>query len=216
MRVLGVVVVDRRPLDRATEVALHACHQLTDVVREVEIASVLWGHDEPELVPLAQARLLEGLAGHGPLGAVEHAGRAVLLDSVALDVPQVPRGRLGAATSELLQMRFDDDTPRVGPRAEASDGRELRRRPGAEAPVTPTHQRRNAKGARGHPVAPAIGPAEPRSKVVQSVVRVIWLAHHELPSPTARLRRGCASKARAGRATRGLQRSRKSLDIFMG
>src|SRR5271154_5394197 len=96
MRVLGVVVVDGRPLDGSTEVALDAHHQLADVVREVEIARIFRGHDEPELVTLAQARLLEDLAGHGPLGAVEHARRAVLFDAVSLDVPQVPGSRLGA------------------------------------------------------------------------------------------------------------------------
>ena len=147
------MVVDGRPLDGATEVALDAHHQLADVAREVEIARVFRGHDEPELVPLTQARLLEGLAGRGRLGAVEHARRAVLLDAVALDVPQVPGGRLGAVPSELLHVRFDDDAARVVPRTEASGGRELRRRPGAEAPVTTAHERRDAKWARGHPIA---------------------------------------------------------------
>ena len=72
---------------------------------------------------LAEARLLEGLAGRGALGAVEHAPRAVLLDAVALDVPQVPGGRLGAVTSEPLQMRFDYDSAAVVSRTEASGGR---------------------------------------------------------------------------------------------
>src|ERR1019366_1693801 len=87
MRVVGVVVVDRGPLEGPSEVDLDALHQLPDVVGEVEIAGVFRRHDEPELVALAEARLLEGLAGRGALGAVEHAPRAVLLDAVALDVP---------------------------------------------------------------------------------------------------------------------------------
>ena len=102
MRVLCVVVVDRRPLEGPSEVALDTLHQLPDVVGEVEIARVFRRHDEPELVPLAQARLLEALAGRGALGAVERARRAVLLDAVALDVPKVSGGRLGAVPSELL------------------------------------------------------------------------------------------------------------------
>jgi hypothetical protein len=97
-------------------------------------------------------------------------------------------------------VRFDDDAPRVGPRAEASGGRELRRGSGAKAPVTPAHEPRDAKWARGDPFARAIGPTDPRSKVAQSIVRLIRLAHHQLPSPTARLRRGRAAKSRTGRA----------------
>ncbi len=147
MRVVGVVVIDRRPLDGAPKVGLDTLHQVTDVDREIEIPRVLRRHDEPELVPLADARLLERLAGHGALGAVEDAWRAVLLDAVALDVLQVPRRRLGAVPSKLLHVGFDDDAARALPRTEAGGRREARRAVAAEAPVSTAHERRDAKGS---------------------------------------------------------------------
>src|ERR1700677_1313153 len=87
--VARVVVVDRRPFELAPEVALHSGHQALDVVGEVEFRGVLRRHDEPELMPLAGPGLLERLDARRPRGRVEPALRAVLLDPVALDVPQV-------------------------------------------------------------------------------------------------------------------------------
>ena len=109
MRVLGVSWwLTPPPTRRPSEVALDALHQLPDVVGEVDIAPIFRRHDEPELVPLAEARLLEGLAGRGALAAVKHARRPVLLDAVALDVPKVSGGRVGAVPSELLHVRVDE------------------------------------------------------------------------------------------------------------
>jgi hypothetical protein len=152
-------------------------HQLPDVVGEVEIARVFWRHDEPELVPLAEARLLEGLTGHGALGAVEHAGRAVLLDTVAFDVSKVPRSRLRAMATQLLHVRFDDDPAGARPRTEAGGWREPRLRLAAELPVTSAHEPRDAKRARGDAFARAIGPADPRSEGFEIVVGVVASAH---------------------------------------
>jgi hypothetical protein len=129
-------MVDGRPLDGAAEVTLDAHHELADVAREVEIARIFRRYDEPKLMPLAHARLLEDLARHGPFGTVEPARRAVLLDALSLDVPQVPRGRLGAVTSELLQVRFDDDSPGVVARTKAGGRGQARHRLGTEATVT--------------------------------------------------------------------------------
>ena len=67
---------------------------------------------------------------HRPLGAVEHARRAVLLDAVALDVPQVPGGRLGAVASQLVHVRLDDDAPSVVSRTEPGRRRQLHLPPG--------------------------------------------------------------------------------------
>jgi hypothetical protein len=215
MRMLGVVVVNGRPLHGAAEVALDAPRQLADVAREIEIARIFGRYDEPELVPLAQARLLEDLSRHGPFSTVESTGRAVLLDAVTLDVPQVPRSRLGAVCSELLQVRFDDYAASVLPRAEAGGRRELRRRPAAAPPVTLAHERRDSKGARGHPIAPARAPAKPRPQLPQPLVGAIRLAHHHAPSPPALLGADAAPPARSRRAANRLQRSRKSFAVLM-
>ena len=96
MRVARVVVVDRRPLDLAPEVLLDLAHEAPHVGGEVQLARILGRHDEPKLVLLAKARLFERPPPHRSLGPVERALGAVLLDAVALDVPQVQRGGLGA------------------------------------------------------------------------------------------------------------------------
>jgi hypothetical protein len=66
-------------------------------------------------VRLAQARLFERPAAHGSVGAVEHALGAVLLNAVALDVPEVQRRGLGAVRRQPHHARLDDDAARVGP-----------------------------------------------------------------------------------------------------
>jgi hypothetical protein len=180
--VVGVVVVDRRPLDVAPEIALDALHQLPDVVGEVEIARVFRRHDEPELVALAEARLLEGLARRAARGTVEHTRRAVLLHAVALDVPKVSGSRLGAVASEHVHVRFDDDPTGILPRTEAG-GRGKARRPAAtKAPMPSAHARRDAKGARGDAFARAIGPAEPRAEFVALVVVELGAVAHRKTS----------------------------------
>src|SRR5437868_4444640 len=44
----------------------------------------------------------------------------VLLDAIALDVPQVPGAGLRAVTRDELHVRFDDDAAGVGSRPEAA------------------------------------------------------------------------------------------------
>ncbi len=174
--------------DGPSEVGLDALHQLPDVAREVEIASVFRRHDESELVPLAEARLLEGLASRGALGTIEPTGRAVPFDAVALDVPQVPGSRLRAVPSELLHVRLDDNAAGAVPRTEAGGRRESRCPFAAEAPMTSTHERRDAKGARGDPLAGAITPADPRSEGVELVVGIAAVAHRKTRLHAARRR----------------------------
>ena len=69
VRVLGVVVVDRRPLDFATEVPLELRHQAPHVDGEIELGAVLRRDDETKLVLLAGARLLEGPRANRPLAS---------------------------------------------------------------------------------------------------------------------------------------------------
>jgi hypothetical protein len=176
VRVLGIVVIDRRPFDGPSEVALDAVHQLAHVVGEVEVACVLRRDDEAELMAFVQARLLERLPRDGTLGSVEHARRAVLLDAVPLDVPKVPGRRLRAVPSELLDVRLDDDAAGVRPRAKARTAGQPRRL-GTQAPVTAAHERRDAHRARGDPFARAIGATDARSKGTELLVGVVPVAH---------------------------------------
>jgi hypothetical protein len=59
--IVGVVVVNRSPLELATEVPLDPGHQAPHVLGEIEIVGILRGDDDAKLMPLSMARLLEGL-----------------------------------------------------------------------------------------------------------------------------------------------------------
>ncbi len=86
---IRIVVVDGAPFELAPEVARDAGHEPANVVSELELARILGRDDEPELMLLAGARLFEGARSHRAFGPVEHTFRSILLDAVALDVPQV-------------------------------------------------------------------------------------------------------------------------------
>src|ERR1019366_6622903 len=149
VRVGRVVVVHRGPFELAPEVALDRGHQPPDVVGEVELAGVLGRHDDPELMSLAATRLVERLDTRRPLGRVEPALRAVLLDPVALDVAQVQCRGLGAPRAHPRHVRLDDhpagSLPRPRnrhPRARATD-----LAPGAPGPAARRAEQGVAKGA---------------------------------------------------------------------
>ncbi len=122
---LGVVVIDRGPLELAIDVALDRGHEAPHVRGQIELAAVLGRDDEPELVLLVEPWLLEGLGARPALGVVQHALGAVLLDAVALDVAQVHGGGFGTGRVQPEHMRLDDDAPGAG--AEPSDRRTRRR-----------------------------------------------------------------------------------------
>src|SRR5262249_32264404 len=74
MRVLGVPVVNRYPLEPAPEITLRQRHQVSGKGLEVgQLGRVVWRYDEPEMMPVALAPLSEGaMVGVIPLG-IEHA-----------------------------------------------------------------------------------------------------------------------------------------------
>ena len=76
MRVLGVPVVNRHPVQLGPEVALRLRHQVPGQGFEVgQLGRVVRRYDEPEMMPVALAPLCEGaMVGVIPLG-IEHATR---------------------------------------------------------------------------------------------------------------------------------------------
>src|SRR5215510_2758208 len=74
MRVLGVPVVNRYPLEPAPEITLRLRHQVSGKGLEVgQLGRVVRGYDEPEMMPVALAPRCEGtVVGVIPLG-IEHA-----------------------------------------------------------------------------------------------------------------------------------------------
>jgi hypothetical protein len=108
-----VVVVDCGPLESAPHVLLDRRHPSPHEVGELELPRILRRHDQTELMLLPAPWLLERLGPRRAVPGVEDPGRSVLLDPVALDVPQVQRGRLGAPERQARHVRLDRHAPRV-------------------------------------------------------------------------------------------------------
>ena len=159
---VGIEVIDGQPLELAIEIALDPSHEAPDVRSEIELRGVFRGQDEPKLVALPGTRLLEGLDASRPVGRVRHALGAVLLNTVALDVPQVQRRRLRAAGTQARDVHLDDRPARTRIRSRHGDARArdspLRR---AGAPRTSsTKVRRETSFFRREAPVLALGPSE--------------------------------------------------------
>src|SRR5579871_5508700 len=105
---LGVVVVDGGPHERAPEVLLHLRDQGPSERLEVDFAGLLGADDEAELALLAMNRLSERLAIESLAGAVELARGAVALDAVAFEIGEVAGGGKAAVSCHRDVVRFDE------------------------------------------------------------------------------------------------------------
>ncbi len=121
VRVVGVPVVDRDPVELRAEVRFHAGHQVARVALEVaDLGRVLGRDDEPELVPVAfDARLERLRVGDVPRRGVGLARLAFAGDAVALDVAEVGAGRARRGLGVNHQPRLDHHTPGSRPEAAA-------------------------------------------------------------------------------------------------
>ena len=60
MRIVGIPVIDRHPVQLRAEVPFHLTHQLAGECLEVHhFGSVLWRDDESEMMPVVLAALAE-------------------------------------------------------------------------------------------------------------------------------------------------------------
>jgi hypothetical protein len=89
---------------------------------------------------LAHARLLECLAAARPASVIRNAFRAVFLNTVTLDVPQVQLGSLRAASRKPHDAGLDDDTPSATQTSAKITGASW---VPSVAPVTTAHQRQD-------------------------------------------------------------------------
>lgn len=117
VRVGGVEVIDRDPVEPGSEIALDLSHQITGEGAEVgELGAVLGGNDQPELTRVTPRAIEKGAAiGAVRRGGVELAGGTLTGDAVPLEVAQMHRRR-AAPGPHLHIARLDDDTARSGPR----------------------------------------------------------------------------------------------------
>ena len=125
VRVVGVPVIHRHPLQPRTKISLHAVHQVPCVGAQVfQLRTVLGRDDEAEMVPVIGAAFLEGVEVGGiRLRSVGLARLAITAHAVALDVAQVLGERLRAGLALIHQQRLDDHAPRHGRQLRAGEAR---------------------------------------------------------------------------------------------
>jgi hypothetical protein len=111
MRIVGVPVVHRDPIEPGAEIVLGIGHQLPGEAAQIlQFGSVLGRHDEAKMVPVVAAAFGEGPLV-GVVGAgIEHAGvGAVTGNAVALQVGDVGRQRCRPETAMADDPARDDD-----------------------------------------------------------------------------------------------------------
>ena len=98
VRVSGVVVIDRDPVELGAEIGLHRLHQVAGGLPQVsQLDAFLGGHDESELVAVVAAPVEEGAAViYVALGGIDLSLLAAAVDAIALQIAQVGVHRLGA------------------------------------------------------------------------------------------------------------------------
>lgn len=133
VRVVGVPVIDRHPIQPRAQVGFHAVHQMPGIgAQVVQFRAVFRGNDEAEMVPVVLAAFLEGIeVGFVGLRPVGTARLAIAARAVALDVAQVFGERLRAGVALIDQQRLDGHAPPHGRQLRAG---EARRRVAASKP----------------------------------------------------------------------------------
>ncbi|MCY1298096.1 hypothetical protein D9M70_475660 [compost metagenome] len=127
VRVVGIPMIHRHPVQARAQVGFHAPHQVPGVgAQVVQLGTVFWRDDEAEMVPVVLAALLEctkvGLVRLRPIGPPR---LAIAAGAVALDVAQVLGQRPWAGLALVDQQGLDSHSAREWCE---QDARETRRR----------------------------------------------------------------------------------------
>ena len=115
MRLVGVPMIDRNPVDGCAEILARAGHQIAGERAQVgHLGRVLGRYDKAEMVPVIRAALGEGRHVGGVAARIEQAGvRAVPGYAVALQIAEMLDERCRAETRPALShdAGLDDDAP---------------------------------------------------------------------------------------------------------
>jgi hypothetical protein len=161
VRVVGVPVIDRHPIQPRAQVGFHAAHQVPGVgAQVVQLGAILGRDDEAEMVPVVGAAFLEGVeVGFVGLRPVGSARLAVAAHAVALDVAQVLGERLRAGPllvdQQVLMVTRRDMGVSFAPAKRAAVWPRPRREPGrwpvlaAASRCRTAHRRLAAAGLAG-------------------------------------------------------------------
>src|SRR5579871_317512 len=109
VRVVGVVVVHRRPNELAPGVSFDLRHELPGEFRQVDLRPILGRDDETKLALLVRHGWAKSLRAEFLIGAVQSTGRPVALDPVPLQVGQVPCRELSPVRGRRRHVPCLDD-----------------------------------------------------------------------------------------------------------
>ena len=162
VRVAGVVVIDRDPVELGPEVGFHLLHQIAGGLARIgQLRAVLGRDDEAELMAVLAAPVEESAAIlHVALGRIDLALLAILRHAVPFEVAQVRVHRLGAdelpsAGGSALRVELHDaGLHRHPPRPRARPAPV----PAPRAPILERQRRRSAPAPRVEPAASLPGP----------------------------------------------------------
>ncbi len=180
VRVSGVVVIDRDPVELGAEVGFHLLHQIAGGLARVgQLHPVLGRDDEAELVAILSAPFDERPAVlHVALGRIDLSLLAVARHAVAFEVAQMRVHRLGAdelpsARGAALRVELHDASlHRHPPRPRARTAPV----PAPRAPALERQRRRNAPAPRIEPAASLPGPRQPVGVAASAPDRLMHLA----------------------------------------
>jgi hypothetical protein len=116
MGIVGIPVVDGDPIELGAEISFGVGHQLAGEGPQVlQLAGILWRHDETKMVPVIRAALGEGpIVGHIGAG-IEHPGvGAIVGDAVALEIGDMPGQRRSAEAGPVADNPAHDDDAATG------------------------------------------------------------------------------------------------------
>jgi hypothetical protein len=102
VRIVGVPVIDRDPIEARPEIALHLGHEVAGERLEVgHFSGILRRDDEAEVMPIVMAAAREGRRIEPVLRGAEHVGfLAAARDTVTFEVGNVGRqGRRASGTA---------------------------------------------------------------------------------------------------------------------
>ena len=115
VRVSGVEVIDRHPIELGPKVALHLPHEVAGEGAHVrKVRAILGRDDEPELATIAGAVRGEGRAVNAlAVTVVELGGLAIAGDAITHEVAQMRAGRL-ASELQSRHTGLDDNAAIAG------------------------------------------------------------------------------------------------------
>ena len=116
VRLGRVEVVGGDPVELRAEVPLHPGDEIARKSFQArEVGSVLWRHDDPELVPVAHAAFTEGVEiGLVARRVIDDRSLAIPARAVATDIAEVKALRACAPTCHLDDRHLDQNAPGEG------------------------------------------------------------------------------------------------------